>query len=238
MPIGRARGPGRPVGSNGDETRQRIVRAALLVFSERGFGGASLQAIAARADLTRPAVNHYFSSKRVLYQEVMDETNKRVIAAGVKQAENESTLVAQLTAFISEAVRADSENSVGLAFLISGVLELQRHPDLTGTENESVRISREFLTRVVNDAIERDQLAADVDGSTLVETLLVAVCGMGLYAGYVQNHREMSAVTGMLRQLLEGVLRRPHQPNDIARSAASRSAMGESFDKPSSSTGG
>src|SRR5690349_12845601 len=139
VPRGNRR-PGRPPAAKADETRQRIIQAARLVFSERGYDGATFQAIAARADLTRPAINYYFSSKRALYREVMDQTNEFVIGAGMKQAEAETTLVAQLTAFISAAVKANSENPAGSAFIIGGVLESQRHPEWSATENDSVRI--------------------------------------------------------------------------------------------------
>ncbi len=179
------------------------------MFSERGYDGATFQAIAARADLTRPAINHYFSSKRALYREVLDDTNKFVIGAGIKQAEQETTLAAQLTAFISEATRANAENPAGSAFLISGVLESQRHPDLAGTENDSVRIAREFLVRVVNGAIERGEIVTDIDTSALVEVLLVLVCGVGLYAGYVESPENFLALTGLMRRLLESALRSP-----------------------------
>lgn len=185
------------------------MEAARLVFSERGYDGATFQAIAARADLTRPAINHYFSSKRMLYREVLDDTNERVLGAGIEQAQRETTLVARLTAFISTAVNANSENSAGSALLITSILESQRHPELNGTENDSVRISRQFLTRVVNDAIERGEVSADVQAPALIETLLVVLCGVGLYAGYVQSYQEMLAVTGMLQKLLEGALWRP-----------------------------
>lgn len=179
------------------------------MFSERGYDGATLQDIAARADLSRPAINHYFSSKRALYQEVLVVTNECVFGAGIKHANIETSLVARLMAFISAAMRAGSENSAGSAFLITGVLESQRHPELVGTENDSLRISREVLTRFVNDAVERGELAADIDASALVEPLLVLGCGVGLYAGYVRSYPEMMAMTRMLRQLVEGALCRP-----------------------------
>jgi TetR/AcrR family transcriptional repressor of uid operon len=185
------------------------MEAARLVFGERGYDGATFQAIAARADLTRPAINHYFSSKRALYREVLEATNESVMGAGIRQAERETTLIAQLTAFISAAMEADSRHSGGSALIITGVLESQRHPDWNGTENESVRIGREFLVRVVNDAIDRGELVAGIDPSALVEALVVVLCGVGLYAGYVQSYQEMLAVTVVLRQLLEGALWQP-----------------------------
>ena len=62
------------------------MQAAREVFSERGYDGATFQAIAVRADLTRPAINHYFSSKRLLYPDVVDHTNELVVAAGIQRA--------------------------------------------------------------------------------------------------------------------------------------------------------
>lgn len=208
LPRGTRR-PGRPPAAKADETRQRIIQAARLVFSERGYDGATFQAIAARADLTRPAINHYFSSKRVLYREVLQETNESVIGAGIKQAERETTLAAQLTAFISEATRANSKNPAGSAFLVTGALESQRHPDLIGSDDDSVRIARDFLRGVINDAIERGEIIAGIEASALAEALLVLVCGVGLYAGYVESPENLLALVGVMRQLLEGALRRP-----------------------------
>ena len=206
MPPSASRRPGRPPAGKADDTRKRILHAARQVFSERGYEGATFQAIAVRADLTRPAINHYFSSKRVLYREVVNQTNKLVVMASIERAERETTLMGRLTAFISAAVLANSENPSASAFLVTNVLESQRHPELNTTENDAVRISREFLMRVVNDAIGRGEIAADIDASALVETLLVVLCGVGFYAGYVQNYEEMLAVSDVLRQLLEGAL--------------------------------
>ena len=56
------------------------------MFSERGYDGATFQAIAIRADLTRPAINHYFANKRVLYWQVLEDTNDAVVAASIRQA--------------------------------------------------------------------------------------------------------------------------------------------------------
>jgi AcrR family transcriptional regulator len=203
------RRPGRPPAATAGAARQRIIRAARLVFSARGYDGATLQDIAARADLSRPAINHYFSSKRALYREVLVETNECVIGAGVKHADIENSLVARLMAFISAAMRAGSETSAGSAFLVTSLLESQRHPELVGTENDPLWIIREVLTRFVNDAIERGELAADIDASALVEPLLVVGCGVGVYAGYVRTYPEMVAMTRMLRQLVERALCRP-----------------------------
>ena len=204
-----SRKPGRPAAAKADETRKRIVGAAREVFSERGYDGATFQAIAVRADLTRPAINHYFSSKRGLYREVVQQTNELVLRLGAEEAEREETLIGRLAVFITFALRANFENTAGSAFLITTILESQRHPELSETENEAVEICREFLGQAVKDAIESGQLAFDADVNSLIETLLVVLCGVGFYAGYVRSPKEMDAITDTLRQLLAGTLLAP-----------------------------
>lgn len=204
MPRTATRRPGRPPAAKADETRKRIVRAAREVFSERGYDGATFQAIAVRADLTRPAINHYFSSKRLLYREVVDQTNELVVTAGIERAKRVTTLMGRLTEFIGVAMRAHSENPSVSAFLITAVLESQRHPELSRTPNDAVVITREFLNWAVSDAIERGELKTDTDVPSLAETLLLVLCGVGFYAGYLQSYKEMQAVTETLRHLLEG----------------------------------
>jgi TetR/AcrR family transcriptional repressor of uid operon len=212
MQVTASRGPGRPPAAKADETRKRIVRAARQVFSERGYEGATFQAIAERADLTRPAINHYFSSKRVLYREVVDRTNELVVAAGIDRARSATTLLGRIAAFMTVAMEADIENPSTAAFLATAVLESQRHPELSRAENDAVRLSREFLIWAVTDAIERGEVAPGIDVAAMAETLLVVLCGVGFYAGFVGSYQEMEAITESLGQLLSGALwRSPNQ---------------------------
>ena len=204
MPTAAHRRPGRPPAAKADETRKRIVRAAREVFSERGYDGATFQAIAIRADLTRPAINHYFSSKKLLYREVVDQTNDLVVTTGIEQAKRVTTLMSRLTEFIGVAMHAHTENPSVSAFLVTAVLESQRHPELNRAENDAVVVSREFLNWAVDDAIKRGELKTDTDVPSLAETLLMVLCGVGFYAGYLRNYQEMQAVTDTLRHLLEG----------------------------------
>jgi hypothetical protein len=122
VPHTASRGPGRPPAAKAAETRERILHAARQVFSELGYDAATFQAIAIRADLTRPAINHYFASKRLLYQELVDQTNSLVVAAGADRAQSATSLVDRLVAFISAAVQADEKDRSAAAFLVTAVL--------------------------------------------------------------------------------------------------------------------
>ena len=63
---------GRGTRPSADPTRQKILTAALDVFSERGFEGASTREIAARAGVTQPLLHYHFNSKDELWQAAVD----------------------------------------------------------------------------------------------------------------------------------------------------------------------
>ncbi|MDR2293824.1 MAG: TetR/AcrR family transcriptional regulator [Microbacterium sp.] len=69
--------------SKGERTQQRIILAALELFSERGFMATSVRDIAARAEMTHAGLLHHFASKddllvRILaFREDQDVINAR-----------------------------------------------------------------------------------------------------------------------------------------------------------------
>jgi len=201
-----SRGPGRPPAAKAAETRERIIRAARAVFSELGYDAATFQEIAVRADLTRPAINHYFKSKRLLYREVVERTNEMVVNHGAQKAFEANTLLGQLDAFIETAVGVDFEDRSAAAFLVTSVLESQRHPELRRQEHDAVRGTREFLTWAVDSAIKRGELVTDRPTEPLIDMLAAMFWGLGLYAGFVGSHDELKVITEEFKRLLVGKL--------------------------------
>jgi len=79
-PAGRLRPP---VQQRGEDTRLRILQAALEVFAAEGYEGASTRTLAQRAGVNLPALQYYFGNKEGLYRAVIDrlgETLERRIA--------------------------------------------------------------------------------------------------------------------------------------------------------------
>lgn len=56
----------------GEETRARIVEAAVAVFGERGYDGASTRDIATAAGVNAPAIQYYFDGKEGVYLECVE----------------------------------------------------------------------------------------------------------------------------------------------------------------------
>ncbi|AKK25580.1 TetR/AcrR family transcriptional regulator [Mycobacterium sp. EPa45] len=204
MPHTASRGPGRPPAAKAAETRERIMRAAREVFSELGYDAATFQAIAIRADLTRPAINHYFASKRLLYQEVVDQTNASVIESAVHQSQRESTLAGRIRVFIEAAVHAQGQDRSVAAFLVTSVLESERHPELAESNHDSREFTRGYVKAAIKDAVESGEVRPDVDIEAAAEMLMAVMWGLGFYAGFVGDQDRLQAITDQFLQLLDG----------------------------------
>lgn len=62
----------------GIETRRAILDAALELFSERSFDGASTRAIAELAGVTQPLLNYHFAGKAELWRDAVDDLFERL----------------------------------------------------------------------------------------------------------------------------------------------------------------
>ncbi|MCP2343020.1 TetR/AcrR family transcriptional regulator [Actinomadura rupiterrae] len=71
----------------GDATRQRLVDAAVALFTAHGFAGTSTTAVVKAAGVTRGALYHHFADKESLfeaaYQQVQREVADRCAAAAM-----------------------------------------------------------------------------------------------------------------------------------------------------------
>ncbi len=195
------RGPGRPPAAKSAQTRGRILHAAREVFSEVGYDAATFQEIALRADLTRPAINHYYPSKHSLYQHVVDETNTTVIAAALDEAGSAETFVGRIRAFLEAAARSKDYDRAAAAFLVTSVLESQRHPELSLHDNDSLHRTRQFAADAVRDGIASGELRADIDSYAATEMLVAAFWGLGFYAGFVGEQDRLDRITGEFMKL-------------------------------------
>lgn len=187
--------------------------AARSVFGELGYDATTFQAIARRADLTRPAVNHYFASKELLYRAVLEDV-AALVRSGVDQAWGQIDLAAQLSAFVGAMVQLDDDDRTGAAFAVTAVLDAARHPELRQSSDVLAAITREFLTRAVTAAIARGDLTTAETVPRLVEMLMAMLWGIGFYVAFVGDHEASAGVVAMLQALLMQELWQLRQPVD------------------------
>lgn len=105
----RLRRPAQGGYARGDETRLRIIAAAIEMFGERGFEAASTRDIAARAGVNAPALQYYFENKDGVYRACAERIAESVWAffePGVRRAhavmtESPKDVAALIDAFLA-----------------------------------------------------------------------------------------------------------------------------------------
>jgi AcrR family transcriptional regulator len=196
------RRPGRPVGGDAEATRRRILAASQETFADMGFEATTFMAIGNRAGVTRPAVNHYFPSKSVLYRTVLGVVTERV-AEAADTALRAPTLADQLLGFIGDVI-VDAEPSTA-RFLLQSELDLARQPELaTAAELQPGATVDRFIRGAVDQAVSRGELQADADSAALAEMFTAIFWGAALPLG--RTGTDAGRVMNQLRGLFDGSL--------------------------------
>jgi len=138
--------------SNTHERRQQIVDALLSVMAERGYGGASIQAIAQQAGLASGLIHYHFDSKQEILLEAVRQLTDlfdRRFQALVRRA---STPRARLRAFIDArlATGPGASPAAVAAWVIVGA-EAVRQPEVKAAYQDAMRAQQALLERLLGD---------------------------------------------------------------------------------------
>lgn len=90
--------------ANRNAQTARILDAALRVFSRVGFAGASMEAIAAEAGITKPTLYNYFTGKEALFVAMMSARRDNMLAPLARPGEGD-TMASQLLGFARQYAR-------------------------------------------------------------------------------------------------------------------------------------
>lgn len=109
------------------EKERRILKAALKIFSETGYSGANMDAVALEAGLSKPTLYQYFQSKEALFSAMMLGERDRMM--DVFEHPSRDGMVRDLLSFAWDyADTVLRPDMLSLARLIIG--EVQRFPEI------------------------------------------------------------------------------------------------------------
>ena len=99
------------------ETRERLTRAAMALFLERGFEATTLDDIAAAADISRRSFFHYFESKEDVVFAWHEASTAALIAAVAARPASESMLSAAENAIAAMVRQLEPGEALAMAQL-------------------------------------------------------------------------------------------------------------------------
>ncbi len=160
---------GRPRGVS--DSRARIIASAVDDFGEKGYDGATIRSIAARAGVDSALVHHYFGTKADLFAEAVGiplrpDIDVPRILAGPRDEVGE-----RLIRYVLEAFEQPEVRRRGVMLLRTAIGSRVTTPLLAGF------LSRELLSRISR--------SLDVDDADLRASLVASQIAGMLIARYV-----------------------------------------------------
>ncbi len=150
-------------------TRERILAAARLLFSEAGFHEASLEEVARHADVARKTVYYQFGSKLGLLEAMVTEMERRgAIAEHVQQVVEQSRPARLLRDYFREVCRF-WEAETGVMRTLIGVAAVDADARQVLESHDEAR--RKRLGGLVEGLIHQQRLRPGYSPKTAVDVL-------------------------------------------------------------------
>ena len=188
------------------QSRENILRAALELFSKKGYNGTSIDAIAEEVEITKGAIYWHFKDKHALYNAVDNYVSEQWDKMVTQSISKISDPKLQLKSLIENTFEFCHKNPMIFDFMMTfleGPLVLQskmRKKVISGYADD-----RSIIAGIISDGIRQGQFK-NVDPTTFATFLVGATDGIliqwSLDRSSVDLDLEASVI---LRVLFEGL---------------------------------
>ncbi|MCV3274223.1 TetR/AcrR family transcriptional regulator [Roseobacter sp. WL0113] len=191
-----------------DARPSELLDAALAEFAERGFGNATIDGIARRADVARATVYLYFADKDALFDALM----RRRLTDPLEQLDSafnsydgdSETLLKML--FIKLYEDAGDEEAVTVLRVLAA--EGNRFPHLVQLHHDRVmRVGMGYLQKIIARGVARGEFAAhaaETDMRVLIAPAIMTLFWRMVFSKVADIDQE-KIIEGHLRVVLDGI---------------------------------
>lgn len=195
---------GRPPGSDGVQTRERIRRVARGIFAEFGYEKASFESISRAADISRTALYKYYPSKAELYRDVYTSLFETVFGRLLEEALSRAPSLSGRLRYLFESVASlHREDPTYGSFIATSLVDALRHPEFAGLAEAEKDRSSAFFRTVLADAASSGDLPASTDPDDLANVLFSLLWGLGLFSVFVGSVDELDRAVALIIYAIE-----------------------------------
>ncbi|SEW12331.1 transcriptional regulator, TetR family [Aliiroseovarius sediminilitoris] len=144
-----------------EQRKEALILAALALIAERGVRGATVRAIAERADVTQGLIRHYFSSKEDLisaaYAFHMSHMTNLTAAPNVPDG---ATASVRLAAFVAAGLNPPVVDPASVSLWASFLNKVREDPRMRQIHEQTYHDFRDRLEGLIADALAEAELVA------------------------------------------------------------------------------
>ncbi|MGX6511780.1 TetR/AcrR family transcriptional regulator [Rhodococcus sp. SJ-2] len=194
---------GRPVGTKSEQTRRRILDAAMRCVGEVGYSRATIREIARYADITSGSLYHYFPNKAELVKAAFLEIAQVSVPRLSAAADRADGVLNKLVAVLDEGATLLDENPYSVAFDRALRVESAEHLHL-GEDSELIFTSlRNVIAGIIEQAAREGALNTDTAGAT--DAIFTVLRGLHDHAA-TATPEQYQATHHAIRLMIQGTL--------------------------------
>ena len=214
---------GRPVGANGEQTRARIIAAAVRCVAEVGYSQATIREIARAADMTSGSLYHYFPNKSELLKATVTEIDQIALPRLRAAAAQADGVTDRLEAVLDESHRLMREYPHLAAFDRAMRAESTAHTRGRRPRYLGLKALRHIINNVIEDAMAQGALPADTKPGAAVDAIYALTRGLTERAANLPPDAYAATVVSA-KELIRGTLfaRRARRPESTGRRRSAR----------------
>jgi AcrR family transcriptional regulator len=214
---------GRPVGANGEQTRARIITAAMRCVAEVGYSQATIREIARAAEMTSGSLYHYFPNKSELLKATVKEIDEIALPRLRAAAAQADSVIDRLEAVLDESHRLMRAYPYLAAFDRAMRAESTAHTRSRRLRYPGLKALRDILNDVIEDALAQGALPADTKPGAAVDAIYALTRGLTERAANLPPDAYAATVVSA-KELIRGTLfaRRERRPESTALHRSAR----------------
>lgn len=189
----------------GEETRSRILEAAVECFARRGYDRAGVAEICHRAGVTKGGFYHHFPSKQALFLELMDRWLARLDAQLASAQAGADTFPDKLVRMAGMASQVFRETGGQLPMFLEFWTRAAREPEVWQATIAPYRRYRAFFSGMVEAGVAEGTLRP-VDPGVAAHVIVSLAVGLVLQGALDPDGADWSQVAqDGVRLLLKGL---------------------------------
>jgi len=167
---------GRIAGVTATETRERLLKAAAVVFAERGYDGARVADIAAAAGVSNGAMYAHFGSKAELLVGALRTHGRQVLAEALAADPDKSIMDVLLGIGRGLIHRADARGSL----LVEALVAARRDEDVARPMRHDIGERADWLADLMRAAQDQQEIDPTLSPVALAHFCLLLSMGSAL----------------------------------------------------------